>query len=98
MALIQAVLIQLRSSRLTGYIPISPTLRNRPVLAYLSLLVSYAIGESGESCIMSKWYQGDLFEKYTTDEKNIYIKELSCRFLPILVLLATEVEESRDNL
>ena len=59
--------------------------------------VGNTIGESGESCIMSKWYLGDLFQKYPTDEKAGYRKEPPYRFLPILVLLAAEVEESRDK-
>ena len=55
------------------------------------------LGESGENCITSKLYQGDLFQKYPTDEKSVYRKVPPYRFLPICVLLAAEVEENRDK-
>ena len=41
----------------------------------MDIRLQYAIRERGESCIMSKWYQGDLFQKYASDEKKQYVEK-----------------------
>ena len=53
--------------------------------------------EGGESCIMSKWIRATYSKNIQQMKKAVYRKEPPCRFLSNLVLLAAEVEESRDN-